>query len=101
MYRRCRPRHCPSFEKEARTELDVGRRRDMYWEMQKIVRDDGGTIIPVFAQYVFANLDTVAHGPWPPTAIPMAGRQWSAGGIMAKQNSRFSPTLWKRIRNTT
>lgn len=48
---------------EARTELDINRRRDMYWEMQKIVRDDGGTIIPVFAQYVFANLNTVAHGP--------------------------------------
>jgi peptide/nickel transport system substrate-binding protein len=48
---------------EARTELDVNRRRDMYWEMQEIVRDDGGTIIPVYAQYVFANRNTVAHGP--------------------------------------
>ncbi len=35
----------------------------MYWEMQEIVRDDGGTIIPVYAQYVFANRSTVAHGP--------------------------------------
>jgi peptide/nickel transport system substrate-binding protein len=49
--------------KEARTELNQNRRRDMYWEMQKIVRDDGGTIIPVYAQYVFANANTVAHGP--------------------------------------
>ncbi|MCG6908624.1 MAG: ABC transporter substrate-binding protein [Deltaproteobacteria bacterium] len=48
---------------QARTELDSERRRAMYWEMQEIVRDDGGTIIPVYAQYVFANRKTVAHGP--------------------------------------
>ncbi len=48
---------------EARTELDTDRRRVMYWEMQEIVRDDGGTIIPVYAQYVFANRSSVAHGP--------------------------------------
>ena len=47
----------------ARTELDSEKRRKMYWEMQEIVKDDGGTIIPVYAQYVFANRDTVAHGP--------------------------------------
>ena len=48
---------------EARTELDADRRRAMYWELQEIVRDDGGTIIPVYAQYVFANHSNVAHGP--------------------------------------
>ena len=48
---------------KARTELDSERRKAMYWEMQEIVRDDGGTIIPVYAQYVFAQRDTVAHGP--------------------------------------
>jgi peptide/nickel transport system substrate-binding protein len=48
---------------EARTELDPDRRRAMYWELQEIVRDDGGTIIPVYAQYVFASRGNVAHGP--------------------------------------
>ncbi len=48
---------------KARTELDSDKRRAMYWEMQEIVKDDGGTIIPVYAQYVFANRNTVAHGP--------------------------------------
>ena len=48
---------------EARTELDPDRRRRMYWELQQIVRDDGGTIIPVYAQYVFASHSKVAHGP--------------------------------------
>lgn len=48
---------------EARTELNDDRRRAKYWEMQEIMRDDGGTIIPVYAQYVFASNSTVAHGP--------------------------------------
>ena len=48
---------------EARTELNSDRRRAMYWEMQKIVRDDGGTIIPVYAQYVFASKSKLAHEP--------------------------------------
>ncbi len=46
----------------ARTELDTDTRRDMYWEMQEIVKDDGGTIIPVYAQYVFATRDGIGHG---------------------------------------
>jgi len=48
---------------EARTELDSEKRREMYWEMQQIVRDDGGTIIPTYAQYVDARRTSVAHGP--------------------------------------
>ena len=39
--------------KEARSELNVDKRRDMYWEMQKIVRDEGASIIPVFGNYVY------------------------------------------------
>ena len=46
---------------EARTELDDDKRRAMYWEMQEIVKDDGGAIIPLFAQYVFAHRDSVTH----------------------------------------
>ena len=48
---------------EARTELDETKRRGIYWEMQQIVSDDGGAIIPVYAQYVFAFGSVVAHGP--------------------------------------
>ena len=48
---------------EARAELDDKKRAEMYAEMQKIVRDEGGTIIPVFAQFVEAHSDKIAHGP--------------------------------------
>jgi peptide/nickel transport system substrate-binding protein len=39
--------------KEARSELDQNKRRDMYWEMQKIIHEEGASIIPVFGNYVY------------------------------------------------
>ncbi len=45
----------------ARAELDQAKRREMYFEMQKIVRDEGGVVIPMFANYVFALSDKIGH----------------------------------------
>ncbi len=36
---------------EARAELDSAKRREMYVEMQRILHDDGGSIIPLFMAY--------------------------------------------------
>lgn len=47
---------------EARAELDDDRRREMYYEMQAMVNEDAGTIIPMFANWVFANTDKIGHG---------------------------------------
>ena len=47
---------------KARAELDENLRREMYTEMQGLVSEDGGTIIPVFVNYVDAHNDKVAHG---------------------------------------
>ncbi|WP_371225763.1 ABC transporter substrate-binding protein [Roseovarius sp. 2305UL8-3] len=44
---------------EARAELDEAKRREMYWEMQDLVANDGGVAIPMFASYVFATRDGV------------------------------------------
>ena len=41
--------------KQARAELDDSKRRVMYVEMQSIVRDEGGTIVPLFADQVGAS----------------------------------------------
>lgn len=38
----------------ARAELDESKRRDMYVEMQRILHDEGSTVIPLFASYVQA-----------------------------------------------
>jgi peptide/nickel transport system substrate-binding protein len=47
----------------ARAELDTGKRRQMYSELQRLVSDDGGFMIPLFANYVFARSSKLAHGP--------------------------------------
>jgi peptide/nickel transport system substrate-binding protein len=47
---------------EARAELDEAKRSTMYREMQAIVRDEGGAIIPMYANYVFARSGKVARG---------------------------------------
>ena len=40
---------------EARSELDQSKRREMYAEMQRLIRDDGGIILPFFADIVDAG----------------------------------------------
>ena len=40
---------------EARAELDAAKRREMYVEMQRLVRDEGGLVAPVFANWVFVT----------------------------------------------
>ena len=40
--------------KTARAELDTDKRRDQYTEMQQILRDEGGVLVPMFANYVQA-----------------------------------------------
>ena len=46
----------------ARAELDDARRADMYREMQIILRDDGGNVVPMFANEVHARNAKIAHG---------------------------------------
>src|SRR5690606_1154281 len=56
----------PAFDKlmiEARAELDEAKRREMYREMQRMLRDEGGQIVPMFANTVFARSTRVEHGP--------------------------------------
>ncbi|MEC3863126.1 ABC transporter substrate-binding protein [Mesobacterium sp. TK19101] len=76
----------PRFQElllSARAELDSTKRRDMYHEMQQILRDDGGVIIPMFANYVQAvsnkvvSPDTVGNL-WQMDNARMAERWWMA-----------------------
>lgn len=46
----------------ARAELDDSLRREMYYEMQVLVRDEGGSVIPMFANHVMAHSNKVQHG---------------------------------------
>ena len=46
---------------DARAELNNDRRREMYWEMQDLVANQGGVLVPMFASYVMAHSDAIAH----------------------------------------
>lgn len=45
----------------ARAELDEEKRRAMYWEMQELVHEDGGALLPMFAAYVSAMSTKIGH----------------------------------------
>jgi len=47
---------------KARAELDEDLRADMYHEMQALCRDDGGTVVPMFSNYVMGMSDRIQHG---------------------------------------
>ncbi len=47
--------------KSARIELNQNTRREMYVEMQTILRDEGGVIIPMFANHVWAVSEKIQH----------------------------------------
>lgn len=49
--------------RQAKAELDQDKRAEMYREMQVLARDDGGTIIPMFTNFVYARRKNVMHGP--------------------------------------
>lgn len=58
---------------EARPEKDEAKRKEMYGEMQKIVNEDGATIVPMFMNYVNAMADNV-HAPEKQNAdLPLDG----------------------------
>jgi peptide/nickel transport system substrate-binding protein len=54
------------FEKlllEARAEFNEPKRKEMYGEMQKILRDEGGAIIPMVPNNIWAFSNKVKHDP--------------------------------------
>lgn len=66
---------------KARSELDEAKRREMYFEMQQICSDDGGVIVPMFANYVFGNSNKIAHS-------DTLGANWDVDGM------RFIERWW-------
>lgn len=68
---------------EARKELNDERRVELYREMMLIVRDEGGTIVPFFNNWVYAHRANVQHGEqvsgnWPLDGHRALERWWFA-----------------------
>jgi peptide/nickel transport system substrate-binding protein len=68
--------------KSARAELDRAKRQEMYTEMQQILHEDGGVIVPVFLNYVMALRDNVQHDKmaanWDLDGLKCIERWWMA-----------------------
>ncbi|SMD01702.1 peptide/nickel transport system substrate-binding protein [Desulfocicer vacuolatum DSM 3385] len=64
----------------ARSELDDAKRKEMYRECQMIIRDEGGTIVPFFKDYVEASNEKIGHGTvsglWESDAHRVIERWW-------------------------
>ena len=69
------------FEKlllDAKSEVDEARRRPYIWEMQKMLHDDGGAIIPVFRDWLDARNERVGGD------APTGGLDMANGYILEK-----------------
>jgi len=68
---------------EARSELSDEKRRDMYVEMQHIMWNEGGTIIPLFGDFVYAINEKVKYselaGNYDMDGLRCSERWWFAG----------------------
>lgn len=67
----------------ARSELDEDKRRQMYGDMQNLVRTEGGVIVPMFASYVMAHSEKVQH----PEQV---GANWVLDGLRAIERWWFA-----------
>ena len=69
----------------ARGELDDAKRQQMYRDMQQICRDEGGVVVPVFANWLLGVNDKVGTperiaGNWPMDGDKAPERWWFAEG---------------------
>lgn len=66
---------------EARSELNDAKRGEMYAEMQQIMRDEGGTVVPFFRNRVYVRAAKIKHGEkltgnWPLDGARAYERWW-------------------------
>ncbi len=66
----------------ARAELDATKRAEMYAECQRLIHDDGGAIIPMFANYILGLGRNVRHG-------ETVAANWSLDGHKAHERWWF------------
>ena len=61
----------------ARAELDEARRQEQYYELQEIVSTQGSTIIPMFANYVYATSRKIGMPERTASNWDMDGERWA------------------------
>ncbi len=71
----------------ARAELDNEKRAQMYSEAQMILRDEGGTIVPFFINYLFASVPNLAR------ASEGLSADWTLDGYRSAERWWFSDEM--------
>lgn len=66
----------------ARGEKDEAKRRQLYWECQSLIAEDGGMIAPLWADFLDATSDKVAHAE--------LGNDWELDGARASERWWFT-----------
>ena len=66
---------------QGRTELDQAKRKEIYTEMQALISAEGGTILPMFANYVDASSTKLAH-------------EGTLGNVWAMDSARAAERWW-------
>ena len=66
----------------ARAQLDEKKRRGIYEEMQGIVSNEGGVLVPMFANYVMGLSDKIGHG--------QMAANWSMDGFKCTERWWFA-----------
>lgn len=69
---------------QGKAELDDAKRAEIYAEMGQLLRDDGGSVIPYFPNFVYARRKNVRHSgdlaaSWPMDGARAAQRWWFEG----------------------
>ena len=93
----------PDFDKlvlQARGELDPVKRKELYWECQRMIHEDGGYIIPAFENVLDAGLSKVQGFEPAPARQPRVlavGRSLDRGMMLALVGQRLLiglATIW-------
>ncbi len=74
----------PKFQKllyQGRAELNSDRRRSIYFEMQQILNQEGGVVIPMYANWVDAASTMLTNG-------------GEIGNVLAMDNARMAERWW-------
>ena len=61
---------------KARSELDENIRREIYVDMQKIINEEAGAVIPIFNNFVWVRSDKLAHDEKVASNLDLDGLRW-------------------------
>ena len=66
----------------ARSEVDEVKRKELYWECQRLIWEDGGMVAPIWADLLDATSNKIGHGE--------IGNDWALDGARCGERWWFT-----------